>query len=158
MVSEAITIPLIAAGGIGTGKGMLAAMNLGADAVQIGSRFVTSTESSAHENFKEQIISSNEGDTLLTLKELTPVRLMKNPFFDKVQKAYHNCASAEELTALLGKGRAKKGMFEGDLIEGELEIGQVAGLINEIKSAKEIIDEIVSEFNQTLTKQKEFIL
>jgi enoyl-[acyl-carrier protein] reductase II len=158
LVSEAITIPLIAAGGIGTGKGMLAAMNLGADAVQIGSRFVTSTESSAHANFKAHIINSNEGDTLLTLKELTPVRLMKNPFFDKVQAAYSAHASTEELTTLLGKGRAKKGMFEGDLVEGELEIGQVAGLINEIKSAKEIIDEIVSEFNEAVTKQKELNL
>ncbi len=158
MVAKEIKIPLIAAGGIGSGKAMLAAMNLGADAVQIGSRFVTSIESSAHANFKEKIIESNEGDTLLTLKELTPVRLMKNPFFDLVQEAYEKCASKEELSSLLGRGRAKKGMFEGDLTNGELEIGQVSGSINQIKSAKEIVEEIIMEFNETVSKQKQFTL
>lgn len=153
MVAQAVKIPLIAAGGIGTGKGMLAAMILGADGVQIGSRFVTSIESSAHDNFKNKIIDSKEGDTLLTLKELTPVRLLKNPFFDQVQEAYQKCASADELNELLGRGRAKKGMFEGDLSEGELEIGQVAGLIDEIKSAGEIVKEIITEFKQAKNLQ-----
>lgn len=148
MVAKAVKIPLIAAGGIGTGKGMLAALILGADAVQIGSRFVTSLESSAHENFKNKVIESKEGDTLLTLKELTPVRLLKNPFFDQVQEAYQKNATSEELNLLLGRGRAKKGMFEGDLTEGELEIGQIAGLIDEIKSAGEIVKEIITEFEQ----------
>lgn len=153
MVAEAIDIPLIAAGGIGTGKGMLAALNLGADAVQIGSRFVATPESSAHINFKQRVIESNEGDTLLTLKELTPVRLLKNPFFDQVQEAYQNDATVEELTALLGRGRAKKGMFEGDLIEGELEIGQVAGLIKEIKPAADIVAEIITEYKEAIALQ-----
>lgn len=153
MVAKAVQIPLIAAGGIGTGKGMLAAMILGADGVQIGSRFVTSIESSAHNNFKNKIIDSKEGDTLLTLKELTPVRLLKNPFFDQVQEAYQKCATTEELNELLGRGRAKKGMFEGDLSEGELEIGQVAGLIDEIKSAGEIVTEIITEFKQAKNLQ-----
>ncbi len=148
MVAEKISIPLIAAGGIGTGKGMLAAMTLGADGVQIGSRFVASPESSGHENFKQMVVNSNEGDTLLTLKELTPVRLMRNPFFYKLEEAYKNGASVEELNALLGRGRAKKGMFEGDIEEGELEIGQVAGLIHEIKPAGEIVAEIIAEFNE----------
>ncbi len=148
MVAKAVKIPLIAAGGIGTGKGMLAALILGADGVQIGSRFVTSLESSAHDNFKNKVIESKEGDTLLTLKELTPVRLLKNPFFDQVQEAYQKNATSEELNKLLGRGRAKKGMFEGDLTEGELEIGQVAGLIDEIKSAGEIVSEIITEFKQ----------
>jgi enoyl-[acyl-carrier protein] reductase II len=156
MVAKEIQIPLIAAGGIGTGRGMLAAMNLGADAVQIGSRFVTSTESSAHENFKQKVITSQEGDTLLTLKELTPVRLLKNPFFEKVQDAYKNDASVEELNTLLGRGRAKKGMFEGDLVEGELEIGQIAGMIDEIKPAKEIMEEILLEFRSALNEQEKF--
>jgi len=116
MVKAAIDIPLIAAGGIGTGRGMLAAMNLGADAVQVGSRFVTSTESSAHANFKQYIIASQEGDTILTLKELTPVRLLKNEFYAKLQSAYQDGADKEKLTEILGRGRAKKGMFEGDLV------------------------------------------
>ena len=156
MVAKEIKIPLIAAGGIATGRGMLAAMNLGADAVQIGSRFVTSTESSAHQNFKEKVLNSNEGDTLLTLKELTPVRLLRNPFFDQVVEAYKNDASAEELNELLGRGRAKKGMFEGDMVEGELEIGQIAGIIDEIKPAKEIVEEIITEFRQALNEQEKF--
>ena len=117
MVAAQLTVPLIAAGGIGTGRGMLAAMNLGADGVQIGSRFVATPESSAHENFKKVVVDAKEGDTLLTLKELTPVRLVKNEFFSKVEEAYQNCATEEDLKQLLGRGRAKKGMFEGDLIE-----------------------------------------
>lgn len=145
-VSKEISIPLIAAGGIGTGRGMLAAMNLGADGVQIGSRFVATPESSAHQNFKECVVKSTEGDTLLTLKELTPVRLLKNEFFEKVQEAYKNDASIDELQDLLGRGRAKKGMFEGDLVDGELEIGQVSSLINEIKPAADVLREILREF------------
>jgi enoyl-[acyl-carrier protein] reductase II len=128
-------------------------MTLGADAVQIGSRFVASPESSAHQNFKDVVVNSNEGDTMLTLKELTPVRLIKNEFYKKVEQAYENCASVESLTELLGRGRAKKGMFEGDLIEGELEIGQVAGLINEIKPAGEIVKEIIAEFKLALEER-----
>jgi enoyl-[acyl-carrier protein] reductase II len=150
MVKNEINIPLIAAGGISTGKQMAAAMALGADAVQIGSRFVCSNESSAHENFKKSVIDSKEGDTVLTLKELTPVRLIKNEFYKKVNEAYESCASKEELISLLGKGRAKKGMFEGDLIEGELEIGQVSGMIDEIKPAAEIVKEIMKEYAETL--------
>ena len=154
MVAKEISVPLIAAGGIATGKGMLAAMNLGADGVQIGSRFVTTTESSAHENFKKVIVDSKEGDTMLTLKELTPVRLVKNDFYKKLETAYEQNASAEELNQLLGRGRAKKGMFEGDLVEGELEIGQISGLIDKILPAKEVVKEIVSEFHQALSEQQ----
>lgn len=146
MVKKAIQIPIIAAGGIGNGRSMLAAMALGADGVQIGSRFVASEESSAHHKFKEAVISAKEGDTHLTLKELAPVRLIKNDFFDKVQAAYSNSPTVQELKELLGRGRAKKGMFEGDLNNGELEIGQVSGYIDEIKSAAAIIDDIVAEF------------
>lgn len=149
MVREAIELPLIAAGGIGTGAGMYAAMALGADGVQVGSRFVTSEESSAHMDFKKEVVKTEDGGTLLTLKELTPVRLIKNPFFFEVQKLYAKGASKEELQELLGRARAKKGMFEGDLDEGELEIGQVAGLIHEILPAKAIVDELISEFNGT---------
>ena len=127
---------------------MFAAMALGADAVQIGSRFILTPESSAHNNFKETIVGLNEGDTMLTLKELTPVRLVKNEFFKKVEAAYENCATNDELNTLLGRGRAKKGMFEGDLVEGELEVGQISGLIGEIKSAAEIVEEIIHDFNQ----------
>lgn len=156
MVKKEIRIPLIAAGGISTGKQMVAAMALGADAVQIGSRFVCSVESSAHPNFKNTVIGSNEGDTILTLKELTPVRLIKNEFYKKVNEAYEKCASKEELAALLGKGRAKKGMFEGDLIEGELEIGQVSGMIDEIKPAADIVNEIIQEYNATLDQLAKF--
>ncbi len=154
MVADAISIPLIAAGGIGTGRGMLAALNLGADAVQIGSRFVASEESSAHQNFKQSVIDAKEGDTQLTFKDITPVRLIKNEFYQKVENAYQNGASKDELIELLGRGRAKKGMFEGDLIEGELEIGQISGLINEVKSAKAIVEEIIAEFKQTLASQQ----
>ena len=150
MIKKQLSIPLIAAGGIATGRGMLAAMVLGADAVQIGSRFVASVESSAHESFKKTVVETGDGGTKLTLKELTPVRLIKNDFYNKVEKAYSNEASIDELKALLGRGRAKKGMFEGDLVEGELEIGQIAGIIDEIKPAKDIVDEIIAEFQTEL--------
>ena len=152
MVKEQITIPLIAAGGIASGRGMLAAMVLGADGVQMGSRFAASVESSAHENFKQTIINVKEGDTQLTLKELAPVRLIKNKFFDDLQKLYLNCPTPEEIKTLLGRARAKKGMFEGDLIEGELEIGQIAGLIHEIKPVSQIIEEIITEFKKAQTE------
>ena len=153
MVAKKINIPLIAAGGIATGRAMLAAMNLGADAVQVGSRFVASVEASAHINFKNAVINSNEGDTLLTLKELTPVRLLKNKFAELVSNAYENGADTNELKELLGKGRAKKGMFEGDLENGELEIGQVSALLDTILPAAEIIAEILSEFKEALKEQ-----
>lgn len=146
IVRQAVKIPVIAAGGIATGRGMLAAMALGADGVQIGSRFVASEEASANINFKKAVIESKEGDTKLMLKQLTPVRLLKNEFFEKVQQAEANGASVQDLTALLARGRAKKGMFEGDLAEGELEIGQIAALIREIKPAQEIMKEILLEF------------
>lgn len=154
MVAKEISIPLIAAGGVGTGRGMLAALNLGADGVQIGSRFVATLESSAHENFKKVIVDSKEGDTMLTLKELTPVRLVKNDFYKKLETAYEQNASTEELNQLLGRGRAKKGMFEGDLIEGELEIGQVSGLIDKILPAGKVVEEIVSEYHLALNEQQ----
>jgi enoyl-[acyl-carrier protein] reductase II len=145
-VASAIDIPLIAAGGISTGRSMLAAMILGANAVQIGSRYTCTLEASCHINFKEAIVKSNEGDTELTLKELTPVRLLKNPFYDKVAEAQQNCASKEELIAILGRARAKNGMFEGDLEEGELEIGQVASMIKDILPAGELTQQIWQEF------------
>ncbi|MFN4234732.1 MAG: NAD(P)H-dependent flavin oxidoreductase [Bacteroidia bacterium] len=149
-VVESVKIPVIAAGGIGTGKTMLAAMALGAEGVQIGSRFVASEESSAHINFKQAVVNANEGDTILTLKELTPVRLIKNEFYKRVEEAEARCASIDELKEILGRARAKKGMFEGDLVEGELEIGQISSIIKEIKPAAEIINEIVNEYNATL--------
>lgn len=148
IVKQKVTIPLIAAGGIATGKGMLAAMVLGADGVQVGSRFAASIESSAHESFKQLIIDAQEGDTLVTLKELAPVRLIKNKFFNEVQAMYQRGTNADELKAHLGRGRAKKGMFEGDLEDGELEIGQISGLITDIKSSKEIIDEMIAEYTE----------
>lgn len=148
MVKEQLTIPLIAAGGIATGRGMLAAIVLGADGVQIGSRFAASVESSAHQAFKEVIVNTKEGDTVLTLKELAPVRLIKNPFYQQINNLYQQCPTAEQLKELLGRGRSKRGMFEGDLVEGELEIGQVAGIIHEIKPVKDIITEIMDEFNE----------
>ena len=153
IVSEKVTIPLIAAGGIGTGKAMLAAMNLGADGVQVGSRFVASVESSAHINFKNAVINSNEGDTFLTLKELTPVRLLKNKFAELVSSAYENGADTDELKELLGKGRAKKGMFEGDLENGELEIGQVSAILDTILPAADIISEMLSEYREAIKEQ-----
>ncbi|URM39082.1 NAD(P)H-dependent flavin oxidoreductase [Flavobacterium anhuiense] len=153
MVKEKIKIPLIAAGGIATGRGMLAAMILGADGVQVGSRFAASIESSSHNNFKETIVNTLEGGTQLTLKELAPVRLIKNKFYQDVQYLYQKCPSKEELVQLLGRARAKKGMFEGDLEEGELEIGQVAGLIHEILPVEEIIQQMIAEF-ETASKEK----
>lgn len=148
MVREKISIPLIAAGGIATGRAMLAAMVLGADGVQVGSRFAASVESSAHENFKNSIVNTQEGDTQLTLKELAPVRLIKNKFYQDLQDLYATCPTPEDLKKLLGRARAKKGMFEGDLIEGELEIGQIAGLIHEILPVKVIIENMITEFEE----------
>jgi enoyl-[acyl-carrier protein] reductase II len=146
MVKEQIKIPIIAAGGIANGRGMLAAMVLGADGVQIGSRFAASIESSAHDNFKQVVLNTKEGGTHLTLKELTPVRLIKNKFFEDVQELYAKCPTKEDLSQLLGRARAKKGIFEGDVIEGELEIGQIAGLIHEIKSAEAIVLDTMQEY------------
>jgi len=146
MVKEKISIPLIAAGGIATGRGMLAAMVLGADGVQMGSRFAASVESSAHDNFKNTVVASKEGDTQLTLKELAPVRLIKNKFYQQVQELYAKGATNEELIQLLGRARAKRGMFEGDLEEGELEIGQISGLIHDIQPVSKIIESILTEF------------
>ncbi|MFI1771407.1 NAD(P)H-dependent flavin oxidoreductase [Thalassobellus citreus] len=148
MVSEQITIPLIAAGGIATGRAMLACMVLGADGVQVGSRFVASEESSAHQAFKQVVIDAKEGDTQLTLKELAPVRLIKNKFYNDVQQLYKTGATPEQLKEFLGRARAKKGMFEGDLDEGELEIGQISGLIHDIKPVAQIVDEIIKEFEE----------
>lgn len=147
MVREKISIPLIAAGGIATGRGMLAAMTLGADGVQMGSRFAASMESSAHDEFKKTIVETGEGDTQLTLKELAPVRLIKNKFYHDLQELYTKCPTKEDLENLLGKRRAKRGMFEGDLVEGELEIGQIAGLINDILPVQTIVENIITEFN-----------
>ncbi len=145
-VKDKLNIPLIAAGGIATGRQMLAAMVLGADGVQVGSRFVASNEASSHQLFKEEVVKAKEGDTQLTLKELAPVRLLKNDFYKAVQDAYAKGASIEELKEVLGRARAKKGMFEGDLQEGELEIGQVSALIESIKPAAQIVEELVVEF------------
>ncbi|EAQ41299.1 nitronate monooxygenase family protein [Polaribacter sp. MED152] len=148
MVKEQLEIPVIAAGGIGSGRGMLAAMVLGADAVQMGSRFAATEESSAHANFKESIVAVKDGDTHLTFKELAPVRLIKNKFFEEVQELYQKKPSIDDLKELLGRARAKKGMFEGDLDNGELEIGQIAGLIHDIKPAKEVLEDIITEFEK----------
>jgi enoyl-[acyl-carrier protein] reductase II len=152
-VAKSIHVPLIAAGGIGSGQAMLAVMNLGADGVQIGTRFIASTESSANLAFKNRIVESKEGDTILTLKELTPVRLVKNEFYRQIENAYENNFSVDALKELLGKGRAKKGMFEGDLVEGELEIGQVSSTIEKILSAEQIINEIIEEYHKQLNAQ-----
>jgi len=152
MVKEQLQIPLIAAGGIATGRGMLAAMVLGADAVQVGSRFVASDEASSHVNFKKKVIEANEGDTILTLKELAPVRILKNKFFEELQKLYETRPNREELLKLLGRARAKKGMFEGDIEDGELEIGQIAGLIHDIKPAAQIVREMMAEFELAKTE------
>lgn len=156
MVKEQISIPLIAAGGIATGRAMLATMVLGADGVQVGSRFVASVESSANQAFKQAVVDAKEGDTQLTLKELAPVRLIKNKFYNDVQELYKKSPSIEELNALLGRARAKKGMFEGDLDEGELEIGQVAGLIHDIKPVSEIVAEMIKEFELAKTQTSNF--
>ena len=149
-IKSIVDIPLIAAGGIASGESILAAMSLGADGVQIGSLFASSLESSAHENFKKKIIESKDGDTALTLKEITPVRMLKNEFYDQIQKAYNNNASKDELIKLLSRGRAKKGIFEGDLVNGELEIGQISSNISEIKSVREIMNDLVFNFNKKL--------
>ena len=146
MVKEQLQIPLIAAGGIATGKAMLAAMVLGADGVQVGSRFVASEESSAHQAFKKVVVDAKEGDTQLTLKELAPVRLVKNKFYNQVQELYKTGPTVEQIKELLGRARAKRGMFEGDLEDGELEIGQIAGLIHDIKPVQQIVDEMLREF------------
>jgi enoyl-[acyl-carrier protein] reductase II len=148
MVREQLHIPLIAAGGIATGKAMLACMVLGADGVQVGSRFVASEESSAHQAFKQVVVDAKEGDTQLTLKELAPVRLVKNKFYNQLQELYKTSPTPEQLKELLGRARAKKGMFEGDLEDGELEIGQIAGLIHDIKPVSEIVKNMISEFEE----------
>jgi enoyl-[acyl-carrier protein] reductase II len=147
-VAEAVDIPVIAAGGIGSGKAMLAAMILGAEGVQVGSRFIATPESSAHMAFKERILQAEEGDTKLTLKEITPVRLLNNPFYQEIQAIYERNGTPEELAAHLGRGRAKKGMFEGDLDAGELEVGQVSAMIRSVKPAGEIVNEMIEEFNR----------
>jgi len=149
-VVGSVSIPVIAAGGIATGRSMLAAMVLGAEAVQIGSRFVASEEASAHPNFKQAVIHTKEGDTQVALKKLTPVRLMKNNFFKQVEQAENNCASVEVLQQLLGRARAKQGMFEGNMEEGELEIGQVSALLHDIKPAATIVADIWKDFNEAL--------
>ena len=158
MVKEQLKIPLIAAGGIATGRIMLAVMILGADAVQVGSRFVASVESSAHQAFKQVVVDAKEGDTQLTLKELAPVRLIKNKFFNEVQELYKSGPSVEDLKALLGRARAKRGMFEGDLEDGELEIGQIAGLIHDIKPAAQIVEDLVVEFKLAQNQSCEMTL
>lgn len=149
---KALKIPVIAAGGIGTGRTMLAAIALGAEGVQIGSRFVTSEESSAHVNFKKAILKAKDGDTQLSIKKLTPARLLKNKFWEQINRAEMSGASEEELKIILGRARAKKGMFEGDLEDGELEIGQISGYINEIKPAADIVVEIIAEYTSALQK------
>ncbi len=154
-VKSAITIPLIAAGGIATGKQMLAAMVLGADAVQIGSRFVCTNEASSHKNFKQAVVDANEGDTQLSMKKLVPVRLLKNSFFQQIDEAEKRGAEETELQQILGRARAKKGMFEGDLNEGELEIGQVASLIHNIKPAADVVSEIWNDYEATLAQLKQ---
>ncbi|MEZ0181607.1 NAD(P)H-dependent flavin oxidoreductase [Flavobacterium oncorhynchi] len=156
MVKEKVQIPIIAAGGIATGRGMLATMILGADGVQVGSRFAASIESSAHNNFKQTIVNIKEGGTQLTLKELAPVRLVKNKFYQDVQDLYEKCPSKEELVQLLGRARAKRGMFEGDLEEGELEIGQVAGLIHEILPVEQIVQEMIADFEAARKEKATF--
>jgi len=152
MVREAVSIPLIAAGGISTGRSMLAAMVLGAEGVQIGTRFVASEESSGHPDFKNRVVEAKEGDTILTLKQLTPVRMIKNKFYTQVDAAEKKGASTEELQEILGRGRAKKGMFEGNLDEGELEIGQISGLVHQIKPAAQIVKDIWNEFLEAKEK------
>ena len=146
-IANGVNIPVIAAGGIGSGKAMLASFALGAEGVQVGSKFAVCKESSAHQHFKQFVFDAADGSTKLTLKEITPVRMLKNDFYNKIKQAYINCASKEELTALLGKGRAKKGIFEGNIIDGELEIGQIASMIDKMQTAAEIIEELIVEFN-----------
>jgi len=153
-VAEAVDIPVIAAGGIGSGKAMLAAMILGADGVQVGSRFIATPESSAHMAFKERILQAEEGDTKLTLKEITPVRLLNNPFYKEIQAIYERNGTPEELAAHLGRGRAKKGMFEGDLDAGELEVGQVSAMMRVMKPAGDVVKELITEFNDLASQLK----
>ena len=148
MVKEQLQVPLIAAGGVATGRAMLACMVLGADGVQVGSRFVASIESSAHPDFKKMVVDAKEGDTQLTLKELAPVRLIKNKFYHDVQELYKTAPTPEQLKELLGRARAKRGMFEGDLDDGELEIGQISGLIHDIKPVAEIVNDMLVEFEE----------
>ncbi|MBC8757673.1 nitronate monooxygenase [Kordia sp. YSTF-M3] len=150
IVKEQLEIPLIAAGGIGSGKAMLAAMVLGADGVQVGSRFVATEEASSHIEFKKKVVEAKEGSTKLMLKELAPVRLLKNKFYEDLEELYTKAPSVDELKTLLGRARAKRGMFEGDLVEGELEIGQVSALIHEIKPAATVVSDMVSEFEQSV--------
>jgi len=157
MVKEQIKIPIIAAGGIANGNGMLAAMVLGADGVQVGSRFAASVESSAHDNFKQVVLNTKEGGTYLTLKELSPVRLIKNKFFDDIQELYAKCPTKEDLSQLLGRARSKRGIFEGDLTEGELEIGQVAGLIHDIKTAETIVVDMIEEYQRAKKDVADFL-
>ena len=157
-IKSIVDIPLIAAGGIGSGKSILAAMSLGADAVQIGSLFAASKESSAHINFKNKIIESNDGDTVLTLKEITPVRLLKNDFYFQIENAYRNNASVEDLKDILSKGRAKKGIFEGNIIDGELEIGQISSSISQIQSVDQIFKKLIDEFNSKIDNLKDIRL
>ncbi len=152
LIANKINIPLVAAGGIASGKAMLSVMILGADGVQVGSRFVASVESSAHEHFKQKVLETQEGDTVLTLKELTPVRLIKNDFYNQIEEAYKKCSTYEELKELLGRGRAKKGMFEGNMHEGELEIGQISATIHSIKPAKEIVFELLKEYKEAMVE------
>ena len=152
MVKAAIKIPLIAAGGIATGGAMLAAIALGADGVQVGSRFVASIESSSHDRFKNEVLKATEGSTILTLKELIPVRMLKNNFYKKIIRCYEEGADIEVLKLALGKGRAKKGMFNGDIEEGELEIGQIAGMINDILPASKIVENLIKEYNEAVKK------
>ncbi|MCB0409603.1 MAG: nitronate monooxygenase [Flavobacteriales bacterium] len=154
MIKKEISIPIIAAGGIGTGRGVLAAMTLGADGVQMGSRFAASYESSSHESFKNEIVKAKEGATMLTLKDVTPVRLIKNKFFEEIQSAIISGASPEKQKEILGRGRAKKGMFEGNLEEGELEIGQVAGLIDSIETVDDIFKNLLKEYSEALEEMK----
>lgn len=154
-VAKAITTPLIAAGGIATGSGMLAALALGAEGIQMGTRFALTQESSASDEFKQLCVGLKEGDTVLSLKKLSPTRLIKNEFYNQVQAAEDRGASSDEIRELLGKGRAKKGIFEGDLVEGELEIGQVAALINNLPSASDVVEEIIAEYNNRLDALKD---
>lgn len=158
LIRKSVSIPLIAAGGIGSGKSMFAAMALGADGVQIGSRFIASPESSAHQNFKDYILKAKEGDTQLILKEITPVRMLKNDFFQEVMEAYEKGANTQELKELLGRGRAKKGMFMGELKDGELEVGQISALMNTIKPAADIVKEIIDEFESVKNKMSKIVL
>lgn len=155
-IKEVCDLPIIAAGGIGSGKAIAAVMALGAEGVQIGSLFAASKESSGHENFKKKITELKDGDTELSLKQLTPVRLIKNEFYQKVKIAENNCASSEELIELLGRGRAKKGMYEGDMVEGELEIGQIASTIHSVRPVAEIFESLLNEYNQAITQFEKF--